>query len=155
MFNLQNQMDNSHEATTSLEIDGVYRITKRKDGVVCKFYGSWNKENALAYSSAFKHCIENHYMDSQWSEVLDIAEWQFVSDDAIKILEELVSWAESNGQVANAYIYEGERCFDVFSTLAAKEYLSKIHYRKFPAIENSMLWLKKIGFNLANEPAVT
>jgi hypothetical protein len=136
--------------TPSLDMDGVFHIIERKGGLVCKFYGCWNKENAIAFSLSFKECITKNYQFKKWGLVKDIGDWRQVSDEAVEVLEELISWAEEHGQVANAYIYEGELSFEVFSSMCAKELLSKVHYKKFNEIETGLVWLKNLGFNLIN-----
>lgn len=139
---------------SSLEMEGIFDITERKEGVVCKLYGCWREEEARAFASSFKASIRNNYQFTKWSLVQDISGWEMVSDEAIEILSELIAWSEEHGEVANAYICTGERDFAVFSSMYAQECISKIHYRNFRVIESGMVWLKNLGFNLMSEQSL-
>ncbi len=153
MHNLQYKLEESAiiSGIPSLNMDGIFHITERKDGVICKFNGCWNKEDAMAFSLSFQECIKKNYQYKKWGLVKDISDWRQISDDAIIVLEDLISWSEEHGQVANAYIYQEELSFEVFSSMCAKELLSKIHYKKFNGFESGIVWLKKLGFNLTSE----
>jgi len=153
MSNLQYKLEDKaiFSDVPSLDMDGVFHIIERKGGVVCKFSGCWCKEKAMAFSSSFKECIKKNYQFKKWGVINDIDDWRQVSDEAIEILEDLISWAEEHGQMANVYICKGDRDFDIFSIMYAKESTSKIHYRTSPSFDSGIVWLNRLGLNLMSE----
>jgi len=121
---------------------GHFTIKVENSILLSYFFGAWNIEQTFAYSHQVKQHVQP-LLNSPWTRIVDLSQWEGGGEEVVKPLQELQQWAEKNNCHQTIFINP---------PLIPKFMLEKYgdpygDFKVFQSENEAKQWLKSTAYN--------